>query len=355
MINLTTGPIALHQEVTEALSAPSISHRSPEFKQLHQEIVDTMCQHLNTKETFVLQGSGTLANEVMIWQIKLLGGQGIIMSNGEFGLRLTEQSERAKLNFVAHAIPWGEEYLLRDIELLLDSTNPDWILFTHCETSTGIENNLEAIAKIAHKRNCKVFVDCISSIGTKPIDLSHVAMATGSSGKGLCSLSGIALVFSNIKPLGNSEIPKYFDLQIYESNEGIPFTLSSNQLKALHVSIKKTMNVDCWKGKDTYAEKIYSALQPFGIIPFATKESRVFTIVQSEVNSEDLYLKLSQSGVLLSCQSRYLRERNWIQLTLLGLHEEHEIDFVIEALKEALHLTKNSEHLHLEECTHTIA
>lgn len=344
MVNLSTGPIALNQEIYDALTAETISHRSSKFQQLHRDVINFMSKQLNTKEIFVLQGSGTLANEVMLWQIKIHGGRGIVFSNGEFGNRLIELSERVGLNFIPFTILWGEEFKLREIENLIDSYNVDWILFTHCETSTGVVNNLNAISEISSNKKCKLFVDCMSTIGTAPIDLSKISMATGSSGKGLCSLSGIALVFSNIEILKCDEIPKYFDLHFYKLSQGIPFTFSSNQLEALSISIQKTMDVNSWRRKDLYSKKIYTFLKPLELIPFATDKSRVFTIVQTEVNSEILGLKLSKCGLLLSYQSSYLKKRNWIQLTLFGTHDDHQIEFAMETLKRELCLTKPKLH-----------
>ena len=336
MINLTTGPITLDQSVSEALSAEPISHRSPEFQKLHKDVVNTMCNQLNVKETFILQGSGTLANEAMLWQIKSLQGKGIILSNGEFGNRLIKQAKRIGLNYHKCKKEWGTSFSLDELESAILETNAKWILLCHCETSTGIINDLEAISEIANTYQCKVFVDCMSTLGTTQIDLSKIAMATGSSGKGLCSLSGIALVFSNLQVRKNSKIPRYLDLYFYKVKNGIPFTLSSNQLKALSISIKQTMSKDYWEQKNVYAKKIYEALHSLGIIPFATSSSKVFTIIQQKMSSTDLFSHFNQLGLLLNYQSNYLLKRNWLQFTLFGNHNEDQIEFAIQKLRQEI-------------------
>ncbi|MFD2567461.1 aminotransferase class V-fold PLP-dependent enzyme [Pseudotenacibaculum haliotis] len=336
MINLTTGPISLDKPVYQALISEPISHRSVEFQTMHQEVVNKLCEQLQAKQTFILQGSGTLANEAMLWQIKMLKSKGIILSNGEFGNRLIKQSKKIGLNYLKHKTSWGNEFCLGTIETLIQTHNLKWILFCHCETSTGVVNNIKAIASISQKYNCKVFVDCMSTIGTIQIDLSNISMATGSSGKGLCSLSGIALVFSNINIAKSSKIPRYLDLFYYKSKKGIPFTLSSNQLKALSISIQQTMNTDYWNQKDAYARKVHDALYSLGVIPFATKSSRVFTIIQKKINSQDLSSHLNKIGLSLSYQSKYLLKRNWLQLTLFGNHNYDQIDFAVSSLKKEI-------------------
>ena len=340
MINLSTGPVELKEEVSKALFSRPISHRSPEFQNLYQEFVHYMCGKLNVKQIAVLQGSGTLANEAMIWQIKLLGGKGIVLSNGEFGDRLIDQSQRAQLNFIEYKVSWGNEFDLQEFENLIDTNNTAWILFSHCETSTGVINQLETCTDIAYKKNMRCFVDCMSSIGTQSIDLSNVTMATCSSGKGLSSIPGIALVLSNIQFCKGPNIPKYFDLFMY-SVKKIPFTLSSNQLEALFTAAKQIMNVAFWNYSNELSLKVYKAFNSFGIIPFSTNTTRVFTFVQDQINSEEICKELNKIGLVLSYQSDYLLDRNWFQLALFGNHTEEQIELAIKFITKKLCLTSH--------------
>ena len=86
----------------------------------------------------------------------------------------------------------------------------------------------------------KLCLDCISSVGTVPIDLSGVYLASCVSGKGLSSYPGLSMVFYNheIQP-APKRLPRYLDLGFYAAQEGIPFTHSSNLLAALHTSLKR--------------------------------------------------------------------------------------------------------------------
>src|SRR5262245_38572311 len=99
-VNLTTGPVAVTPEVQNAFSESPVSHRSAAFKQLFCETTELLCENLQVKDAFLLTGSGTLANEAMLQEIKYLRGKGLILSNGEFGSRLIEQSRRNSLDFI---------------------------------------------------------------------------------------------------------------------------------------------------------------------------------------------------------------------------------------------------------------
>src|SRR4051794_21523390 len=98
-LNVGTGPVQVSQQVLAALASVPISHRSNEFHRLYNNTKDYLCAQFNVSRCYLLTGSGTAANEAMIWQIKLLGGKGLILSNGEFGERLIKQATRSSLEF----------------------------------------------------------------------------------------------------------------------------------------------------------------------------------------------------------------------------------------------------------------
>ena len=79
-----------------------------------------------------------------------------------------------------------------------------------------------------------------SSIGTVPVDLGGVYLATGASGKGLASVAGLGFVFYIDELLSaDHNLPRYFDLSYYARNEGVPFTSSSNLVAALHKALDR--------------------------------------------------------------------------------------------------------------------
>ena len=90
----------------------------------------------------------------------------------------------------------------------------------HCETSTGMVNDLDGVAAFAKRENIKLSVDVISSIGLIEIDLSGIYLASGVSGKGLLSYTGISMVFYNGEVLKNSiKIPHYLNLYNYTKSD----------------------------------------------------------------------------------------------------------------------------------------
>jgi len=176
----------------------------------------------------------------------------------------------------------------------------------------------------------------MSSFATQSLDLSGVAIATASSGKGAAAVPGLALIFANIDIAPCRHTPIYIDLHHAQKNDGIPFTLSSILLSALHKSLQKILSPTHWNQLNIFSEIIYHRLSSLGLIPFATPQSRVFTIVPAGPDASSITHQLSHVGIQLSYQSQYLLERNWLQLAVFGNYTLAEIHQALDSLVEIL-------------------
>lgn len=334
LINMSTGPVGISSEVINALQEPAISHRCNEFKQLYYKTTNLLCKAFKVNETFILTGSGTLANESMLQQVKHIGGMGLILSNGVFGSRLIEQSCRNNINFIAYKLEWGKPFDYYEIEKLIKFHSAKWILFCHCETSTGVINDLDGLTTLANLYNCKCFVDCMSTVGTMAMDLSKVSMATASSGKGLGSIPGLAIIFSNVQFPLNTKISVYLDLAHYSLSSGIPFTISSNLLKALYTSIHQKLNNDQYDLIKEYGKQFYSILHGYNLIPFSQPNSKVFTIAAPRAGRKSLIKEAENGGIVISYESEYLKSRQLCQIAAFGFYKEWQLKHVVYFLKK---------------------
>jgi hypothetical protein len=239
-VNLLPGPVAVRREVRRAFEQAPESHRADSFKADLQDTKAILCELTNAGNVELLFGSGTLANDVVGAQLSLLPGRGIVLSNGEFGLRLVDHARRLKLCFDHLEFPWGGPL---DLEAVRDKfahiPSPAWLWCAHCETSTGVLNDLAALKLLCGQYGAKLCLDAISSLGTLPLNLAGVHLASGASGKGLRAYPGVAMVFYHHRARSaNDQLPRYLDLGLYAEQEGVPFTFSSNLLHALHAAVR---------------------------------------------------------------------------------------------------------------------
>jgi aspartate aminotransferase-like enzyme len=323
-ISFLPGPVSLRQEIRAALDKLPLSHRCDKFKEEIALTKTLLCQLVRAQHVEILLGSGTLANDVIAAQLSLSEAPGVILNNGEFGGRLLDHAKRFGLPFQALEIEWGGAFDREQVQRALDrSPEAGWLWAVACETSTGILNEVEWLKELCAGRGVKLCLDCISVIGTAPVDLQGVYLASCVSGKGLGAFPGLSMVFYHdaVAPRPD-KLPRYLDLGYYAAQNGVPFTHSSNLLSALQAALK------CYDSRQPFAEiaELSVWLRPklrelgFEILaPDDQASPAVITLaLPQSISSQEIGDQLQAAGFLLSYQSQYLRDRNWVQICLMG-------------------------------------
>ena len=346
LFNYLPGPVSIAKGVIEAHAAEPDSHRSQQFMDNFNELRKILCERVNAPRVQIMMGSGTLANDVVAAQIGVLQGRGLVLVNGEFGNRLYDQAIRAGLDFeIIHADEgktFGREILQQTIN---QHENLSWVWTVHCETSTGVLNDISMLRELCKQHNLKLCLDGISSIGSCDVDLQDVYLATAVSGKGIGSLPGLAMVFcgENV-PSGDRQIPRYFDLAFYEAKQGVPFTISSNAIYALNAALSNSDWTTRFANIKQWSEALLSEFEELGLRILADKSCRaphVTTIVLPEtIKSLDMGKLLENEGILVSYRSEYLVAKNYIQICFMGECQKPPrmiTYFLHEALKHMAH------------------
>jgi aspartate aminotransferase-like enzyme/GNAT superfamily N-acetyltransferase len=337
-VALLPGPVAIGPLVRQAFAGVPLSHRSKAFMADFADMRQSICRLVGTRHAEILLGSGTLANDVIAGQLSLISGSGLVLSNGEFGDRLIDHATRFGLRFKALSSEWGEPFDPDRIrQMLKQNRDLDWLWAVHCETSSGILNDIDLLQELCAPRGIRVCLDCISSIGTMPLDLSEVFLASGVSGKGLAAFPGLSIVFYNheIAPARNV-LPRYLDLALYRKCEGVPFTTSSNLLYALRAALQQ-FDVKRFQIIQEISAWLRAELTRLGfrlVGPPAPTSPAVTTIrLPDSISSEWVGRKLNEAGFQLSYRSQYLRIRNWIQICMMGEVDRDNLVELVELLK----------------------
>ncbi len=266
----------------------------------------------------------------------------LVLSNGEFGERLVDHARRFGLTFETLGKGWGETFSRRDVEAALEaSPGVKWLWAVHSETSTGVLNDLGALKSVCAARGVELCLDCISSLGTVPLDLAGVHMATGSSGKGLRSFAGLSFVFrGDGAALPPGRLPRYLDLSLYEGSEGPPFTVSSNLLYALREAL---VCEEEWKARYAAIKELSAFVRQrlqrsgLGVVSPEGHESPALVTIAlpAEVSSQELGPELEKSGYFLNWRSTYLVRRNWVQIALMGEYDSGAVGRFLDVLASA--------------------
>ncbi|VGO22400.1 Soluble hydrogenase 42 kDa subunit [Pontiella sulfatireligans] len=318
------------------------SHRSDSFMTDFQAVRRQLCKLVNAEQVEILMGSGTLASDAIAGQLALLCQPGLVLVSGEFGRRLIENANGAKLFFHILEIPEGQAFQPADLEQELKA-HPDiaWIWGTHCETSTGVLNDLEMYKAVCDGRGVKLCMDCISSIGTVPVDLAGVYLASGTSGKGLGAASGLAMVFHNhdFEPAPD-DLPCCLDLGRYQAAQGIPFTVQPSLVHGLQTALQAHDWNERFEDVRDWSKSIRRKLAEIDapiLAPDSCAMPAVVTIALPALHSsEAIGDTLKDHGVHISYRNNYLLERNWIQASMMGPEHHRPAEKFVRLLKKEL-------------------
>jgi aspartate aminotransferase-like enzyme len=324
LISYLPGPVEMEPAVRRAMRMVPVSHRGVPFLSELAEARRALCTLTGARRVQLLLGSGTLGNDTVAAQLALLGGRGLVLSNGEFGNRLADHASRWELDYLFVQEEWGSILSRKIIEAALDrDSSIKWVWAVHCETSTGVLNDLGLLREICAERGVRLCLDCISSVGAVPVDLHGIYLATGVSGKALGAPAGIALVFHNHEIRASDTLPRYLDLGLYAQTEGSPFTHSSNLLRALYAAVirigKKgvpsaaVMEDAAWM-RDELRSHGFRILAPDDV----TSPAVTTVVLPRGVSAEEFGARLEDEGFAVSYRSEYLQTRNWVQICLMG-------------------------------------
>src|ERR1700688_2831234 len=141
------GPSNLYPEVISAFTRPLLGHLDPEFL----EVLDETCERLRavyrTTNSLTLPVSGTGSAGMEAAFVNLVGEGDVVVIgvNGLFGERMCEVASRLGAEVVRVDAPWGEP--LDPNGLIEAHPSPAVIALVHAETSTGVRNDVEEVAR----------------------------------------------------------------------------------------------------------------------------------------------------------------------------------------------------------------
>src|SRR5215469_16408410 len=163
------GPTPIPPEVAEAIARPIINHRGPEFAVILERVTSQLQHFFQTAQPvlgFPSAGSGGM--EAAIVNCFSPGDEVLAVSIGAFGNRLAKVAEIFGLRVTRLEVPWGQAADPQAVAEALDTLpNVRGVLVTHNETSTGVTNDLAAVARAARARrpDALLIVDAVSSLG----------------------------------------------------------------------------------------------------------------------------------------------------------------------------------------------
>src|SRR5712692_2241825 len=192
------GPTPVPADILEAVAHPMVDHRGREFAVVVQCVSERLKDFfLTSNDVLILSASGTGGMESAVVNTLSPGDRVIVVSIGSFGDRFAAIAETYGAQVIPLAYEWGQAAKPDDVRQAIEEhSDVKAVLVTHNETSTGVTNLLEEIARVVRAADKLLIVDAVSSLGAIPFDMDGWGLdvvVTGSQ-KGWMVPPGLAFV-----------------------------------------------------------------------------------------------------------------------------------------------------------------
>jgi len=145
-----------------------------EFNAVTAHVREKLADIIHGRETHTcvpLQGSGTFAIEAAVNTLVPRNGHVLVLINGAYGRRMAKLTEMMERRVTTFETPDDVPTTADDVDRMLSKdASITHVGLIHCETSTGIENPLAAIAHVVARHGKSLIVDAMSAFGALPID-----------------------------------------------------------------------------------------------------------------------------------------------------------------------------------------
>ncbi len=250
---MTAGPTPLPPAVSQVMAEPITYHRAPAFLEVYERALERLpkvFQTANDVLSFAASGSGAMESAVA--NLVVPGEPAVVASAGKFGQRWAELCDAFGAKTTHLEFEWGEKAdPERVAEALGALGGPARALFvTQSETSTGVVNDVRALAEVAREHNTLLVVDAISGLGAVdlPQDEWGIDVVVSGSQKSLMTPPGLAFASVSERALAaadeNPGRRYYFDWAKTakgqrEQPANSPFTPAVTLWRALDVALEQ--------------------------------------------------------------------------------------------------------------------
>ncbi len=354
---LTPGPLTTSRTVKLAMLA-DYGSRDVEFREVVAGIRRRLLALAGCGEDYecvIMQGSGTFAIEAALGCFcPDKRNKTLVVANGAYGDRAAKILERigrpvTKIDKGDSAAP-----SVADVTAALDadrSISHVWII--HCETTSGIVNPVDDIARAVKERGLVIMVDAMSSFGAVPLDMAAcgIDVMVSSSNKCIEGVPGFSYVLCRRGMLDECEgrchsvvLDLHEQWKGLEANGQFRFTPPTHALVAFHQALKEHEEQGGVAGRQArYARNAQVLVRGMRELGFATllNDNEAGPIIQTFLTPRDpnfdfeaFYEALRMRGFAI--YPGKLTKRPSFRIGTIGKIDEGVMRNVLKAIRDVL-------------------
>ncbi len=208
---LTPGPLTTTDTVKQEMLFDHCTW-DDDYKKITQDIRRELLELAHVSEedytVVLMQGSGTFGVESVITSVIGENEKLLIAANGAYGERMGDIAEHAKIPYEIYHQKYDQVPDAQKIaEILKENPEITHVSMVHSETTSGILNDIEAVANVVKEAGKTFIVDAMSSFGGVDIDVQGLGIdfLVSSANKCIQGVPGFSFIIANRQKLLESE------------------------------------------------------------------------------------------------------------------------------------------------------
>ena len=247
----TPGPTRVREnvrlEIAKETTNPDID---VEFCEFYKNTCKKMSSILNTEnDVYILSGEGILGLEAACASLTEPGDKVLVIDNGIFGRGFDDFVKMYGGEVVYFSGDYTKEIDIEELEKFLQKENDfKYATVVHCDTPTGVLNDLSKICPLLKRYNILTVVDSVAAMVGEEIRVDdwQIDIALGGSQKAISAPAGLTKVSISEdakNSMKNRKMPIvgfYLNLTIWENyyeNKWFPYTMPINEIIGLDRAI----------------------------------------------------------------------------------------------------------------------
>jgi 2-aminoethylphosphonate-pyruvate transaminase len=344
---LNPGPINVHPRVRAALAAsPDQCHREREYLDMQDRVRANLVAAFGVEADYdavLVSGSGTAAMEMMISSV---AGTGVlVIDNGVYGDRLAKMARAHKIPVDALSVDWFQRPDPDAVRAALKDEH-DTIAIVHHETTTGLLNDLGAIAQVARDTGRKLIVDSVSGLAGESLDFDAVrpTAVCCTANKCIEGLPGVSFVLLR-KGTALEARSVYLDLGNQLAKQaagGTPFTPAIQVTAAFEAALEVLLAETVAGRIQRYRrarDRIHASMAALGIELLLREALRSNTITCAKMPAgadyETMHARLREDGFVIYAGQGDLAKTAF-RIANMGQIPDERLDALGPALKRAI-------------------
>jgi alanine-glyoxylate transaminase/serine-glyoxylate transaminase/serine-pyruvate transaminase len=271
-----------------------VGHLDPYFLEVLARTQQMLREVFRTRNelTLAVSGTGTAGMEAAVANLVEEGTEVVVVEHGYFGGRIREMVLRMGGRPIPVLGEWGQPVQAEAVEEALKNSSARVVAVVHAETSTGVLQPLEAIARITHEYQALLLVDTVSSLAGARVEVDRVGIDLCYSGGQKClnmppGMAPITASERAVDYMVNHKRPPatfYLDLlqlQKYWANEAYHHTAPINLVYALHEALALVLEEGLearWERHKRNAQALIKGCEALGLEPLVEEPYRLPTL-----------------------------------------------------------------------------